>query len=154
MHYYNPPAELADTVFDPSSDTFGPIMAALQAGDFKTAASLTAKLAGVKRFDTYAELRDFLDGYTNHMGVIQGDPATIAAEAAVSGRVAIDDAYRVQQEEETWRVADTEPETDDDECEAMEIDGPPSGEYVGRCSCGRPLYRSHMAGTIYHSTEE
>lgn len=55
MHHYDPPAELADTVFDPTSDTFGPIMAALQAGEFETAAALTASLAG-PRFTLSIEL--------------------------------------------------------------------------------------------------
>lgn len=42
-----------------------------------------------------------------------------------------------------------------DECPIMvEVDGPPSGERIGTCTCGRPIYRSRMAGTIYHATED
>lgn len=42
--YYDPPESLAGTVFDPTSPTFGPIMAALQAGDFETAMQRLATL--------------------------------------------------------------------------------------------------------------
>src|SRR4051812_4275135 len=45
MRHYEPPDTLAGTVFDPADETFGPIMAALQAGEFETAATLTARLA-------------------------------------------------------------------------------------------------------------
>jgi len=34
----------------------------------------------------------------------------------------------------------------------IEVDGPPSGKLIGTCVCGRPTYRSHMAGTIYHAS--
>lgn len=44
MRYYEPPEDVAGTVFDPSDETFGPIMAALQAGEFETAASVTLAL--------------------------------------------------------------------------------------------------------------
>ena len=44
---------------------------------------------------------------------------------------------------------------DDDECSILiEVDGPPSGENVGTCRCGRPIYRSLIAGTIYHATDD
>jgi hypothetical protein len=43
--YYNPPETLAGTVFDPLDPTFGPIMAAIQAGDFERAARLLAVLS-------------------------------------------------------------------------------------------------------------
>lgn len=45
---------------------------------------------------TYTELRDFLDRYTSAMGEIQGDPATIAGEAAENGLVEKDDEFRRQ----------------------------------------------------------
>lgn len=45
---------------------------------------------------TYTELRDFLDGYTNELGVIQGDPANIAAEAVAAGLVESDDNHDLQ----------------------------------------------------------
>lgn len=44
--FYEPPEDVGGTVFDPCSETFGPIMAALQAGDFEVAA---ATLAGLVR---------------------------------------------------------------------------------------------------------
>lgn len=42
--HYEPPEDLADTVFDPHSETFGPIMAAIQAGEFGQAAGLLTAL--------------------------------------------------------------------------------------------------------------
>lgn len=43
----------------------------------------------------------------------------------------------------------------DEECPVLiEVDGPPSGENIGACICGRPVYRSQMAGTIYHATDD
>jgi hypothetical protein len=42
--YYDPPDDVTATVFDPSDDTFGPIMAAIQAGDFADAAALLVAL--------------------------------------------------------------------------------------------------------------
>jgi hypothetical protein len=47
----------------------------------------------------YTDLRDFLDRYTNSEGVIQGDPATIAAEAAEVGLVDKDENFYLQHEE-------------------------------------------------------
>jgi hypothetical protein len=44
MRHYEPPEDLSNTVFDPSSDTFGPIMAAIQNGDFEKAQELLARL--------------------------------------------------------------------------------------------------------------
>ena len=41
----------------------------------------------------YTQLRDFLDGYTSPDGVIQGDPATIAAEAVSAGIVGRDEEH-------------------------------------------------------------
>jgi hypothetical protein len=38
--YYTPPDDRAGTVFDPHDETFGPIMAAIQAGEFATARDL------------------------------------------------------------------------------------------------------------------
>lgn len=35
--FYDPPDDRAGTVFDPYDETFGPIMAAIQAGDFEEA---------------------------------------------------------------------------------------------------------------------
>jgi hypothetical protein len=43
--HYHPPEDLTDTVFDPHDDTFGPIMAAIQSGDFARAARLLHRLA-------------------------------------------------------------------------------------------------------------
>lgn len=43
--FYARPEDVTSTVFDPSDTTFGPIMAALQAGDFEHAATLTGELA-------------------------------------------------------------------------------------------------------------
>ncbi len=41
----------------------------------------------------------------------------------------------------------------DEECEVLvEVDGPPSGESVGVCVCGRVIYWSHFAGTVYHAS--
>ena len=45
---------------------------------------------------TYTELRDFLDKYANMFGEIQGDPATIAAEAVSAGLVKEDAEYERQ----------------------------------------------------------
>lgn len=45
---------------------------------------------------TYTELRDFLDRYTNSLGVIQGDPATIAGEAVAVKLVSSDKNYEWQ----------------------------------------------------------
>jgi hypothetical protein len=53
---------------------------------------------------TYTTLRDFLDRYTNDRGEIQGDPATIAAEAVGAGLVSPDDEYKRQFEEEEGRA--------------------------------------------------
>lgn len=47
---------------------------------------------------TYTELRDFLDRYTNDLGVIQGGPATIAAEAVGLGLVTPDEQFDRQHE--------------------------------------------------------
>lgn len=49
-------------------------------------------------FTTYTQLRDFLDRYTNDRGEIQGDPATIAAEAAEAGHVEKDANFAAQHE--------------------------------------------------------
>ena len=38
MSYYERPQDVTGTVFDPSDDSFGPIMRDIQAGDFETAA--------------------------------------------------------------------------------------------------------------------
>lgn len=65
-----------------------------------------------KRFETYTDLRDFLDGYTSPDGVIQGDPATIAAEAVGAGYVAADENHAVQFE--------AEPMTNDEIIEAVQ----------------------------------
>ena len=46
---------------------------------------------------TYTELRNFLDRYTNDDGEIQGDPATIAAEAVAAGLVERDAEHDRQQ---------------------------------------------------------
>lgn len=45
---------------------------------------------------TYTELRNFLDGYTDGEGTIQGDPSIIAAEAVAAGLVDDDDNRRRQ----------------------------------------------------------
>jgi hypothetical protein len=50
--------------------------------------------------NTYTDLRDFLDRYTNANGVIQGDPATIAAEAVAAGLLESDEQHDVQQADE------------------------------------------------------
>jgi hypothetical protein len=50
-------------------------------------------------FATYTQLRDFLDGYTNDRGVIQADPATIAAEAVGAGYVTPDANHAIQFED-------------------------------------------------------
>lgn len=42
--FYDPP-DVFEGIFNPYDETFGPIMAALQAGEFETAARLTRKLA-------------------------------------------------------------------------------------------------------------
>jgi len=47
---------------------------------------------------TYTQLRDFLDKYTNDYGEIQGDPATIAAEAVTARHVEPDDEFYRQHE--------------------------------------------------------
>jgi hypothetical protein len=43
-HYYDPPEDLAYTVFDPCDETFGPIMRAIQTGNFESARDLLADL--------------------------------------------------------------------------------------------------------------
>lgn len=48
---------------------------------------------------TYTDLRDFLDAYTDAEGAIQGDPATIAGEAATARRVLRDENFRTQIQE-------------------------------------------------------
>ena len=51
----------------------------------------------------------------------------------------------------------SEDEIYEDECEILvEIIGLPGAgaKVIGTCRCGRPVYRSHMAGTIYHATED
>lgn len=42
------------------------------------------------------------------------------------------------------------------ECEIIvEVIGRASGTQIGTCAVdGRPIFRSHMAGTIYHATED
>lgn len=50
---------------------------------------------------SYTRLRDFLDRYTNERGEIQGDPATIAAEAVGFGLAQADAQFAVQIEEES-----------------------------------------------------
>lgn len=42
------------------------------------------------------------------------------------------------------------------ECEIIvEVDGVASGTRISTCEFdGRPIFRSHMAGTIYHATED
>jgi len=45
MIYYNVPEDLTGTVFDPSDETFGPIMADIQAGRFEEARDRLAILA-------------------------------------------------------------------------------------------------------------
>jgi hypothetical protein len=50
--------------------------------------------------ETYTQLRDFLDLYTNVRGEIQGDPATIAGEAAAAGYVRKDEQYARQLQDE------------------------------------------------------
>lgn len=52
-----------------------------------------------KGLTTYTALRDFLDRYTNKYGEIQGDPATIAAEAVAAGLVTADSEHDRQMEE-------------------------------------------------------
>ena len=52
-------------------------------------------------FETYTQLRDFLDRYTNVRGEIQGDPATIAAEAAEAGHIEKDEQFYRQHEDES-----------------------------------------------------
>jgi hypothetical protein len=42
---YTPPEDVTDTVFDPTSRTFAPIMAAIQRGDFEDAAAALTALA-------------------------------------------------------------------------------------------------------------
>lgn len=55
---------------------------------------------------TYTTLRDFLDGYTNDEGVIQGDPSIIAAEAVAAGLVG-DDAERLRQHPDEYVATQT-----------------------------------------------
>jgi hypothetical protein len=45
MTYYTPPDDKGGTVFDPNDKTFGPIMAAIQRGDFRPAAEMLEVLA-------------------------------------------------------------------------------------------------------------
>jgi hypothetical protein len=49
--HYDHPEDLTGTVFDPTDDTFGPIMEAFQSGDFAKAQRLTCEL-----LDDYSEL--------------------------------------------------------------------------------------------------
>lgn len=42
--YYDPPDNLPGTVFDPWDETFGPIMSAIQSGNFEEARDLLDKL--------------------------------------------------------------------------------------------------------------
>ncbi len=44
VKHYEPPEDRAGTVFDPTDETFGPIMAAIQAGDFEQAGLLLDRL--------------------------------------------------------------------------------------------------------------
>lgn len=47
--HYDPPEERSGTVFDETSDAFGPIMGAIQGGDFEAAVDLLCDLPGVDR---------------------------------------------------------------------------------------------------------
>ena len=47
--YYDPPDDRAGTVFNPYDNTFGPIMAALQAGSFEAAHALIGALLSESR---------------------------------------------------------------------------------------------------------
>jgi hypothetical protein len=44
----------------------------------------------------------------------------------------------------------------DDECEILvEIQGNAPGDLIGTCAAdGRPVFRSRLAGTIYHTTTD
>jgi hypothetical protein len=62
----------------------------------------------------------------------------------------------VNESETVWNepgIFDADPWT---ECEILcEVDGVASGERVGVCPAdGRPVFRSRMAGTIYHATAD
>lgn len=60
---------------------------------------------------TYTKLRDFLDRYTNDDGVIQGDPATIAGEAATLGLVEKDNHFHQQIEDNNHVAAQVAEDT-------------------------------------------
>jgi len=51
--YYEPPEFVTDTVFDPTDETFGPIMAAIQRGDFERARDLLDALAAASPLDAW-----------------------------------------------------------------------------------------------------
>jgi len=52
--FYDLPDDRADTVFDPYDETFGPIMAAIQAGDFEEAAAALYRMSAADRDDCAA----------------------------------------------------------------------------------------------------
>lgn len=85
--------------------------------------------------------------------------ARLAALEAEAKRLAQSPATRNGPEihaicNESARIRLSLREENDEECPVLiEVDGPPQGEKIGDCVCGRPVYRSHFAGTIYHALD-
>lgn len=80
--------------------------------------------------------------------ITQADTAGESADVETFSRMLVKVAAIVNALEEEM--------AEDEECQIIvEVIGKPSGEQIGTCSVdGRPIYRSHFAGTIYHATED
>jgi len=63
MRHYEPPEQTAGTVFDPTDDVFGPIMAALQSGDFERARDRLAVLIAAARAQQHTPCHAELPGW-------------------------------------------------------------------------------------------
>lgn len=88
--HYEPPEDVAGTVLDPQDDTFGPIIAALQSGDFETAATLTTKLAALPKDG--ADPTSYRSAYHDSLVSVSFSPA------------AIRDAFDTEDEDDENRV--------------------------------------------------
>lgn len=86
--YYEPPEDPAGTVFDPNEPTFGPIMAALQAGEFEKAVSLILPLTapGRKLLAVYFDVTGMTDDEIGMLGMeatVQGESSDEHPESGV-----------------------------------------------------------------------
>lgn len=96
-------------------------------------------------FTTYTQLRDFLDRYTDSLGTIQGDPATIAAEAVAAGFVAKDEQHDRQIDDPVERDFEVRLEYPDGSKTTVHVDAATGEEAEARAIEGEP------AGTVPHA---